>query len=110
VGFEPKISAGERPQTNALDRAANGTDCIEISTVLINGQPVYTGFWWGNRKERDHLGDPRVNGRKIIRRIFRKWDVGVWTGSSWLRIGQVAGACECGNEPSGYIKCGEFLD
>ena len=24
--------------------------------------------------------------------------------------GQVAGTCECGNEPSGPIKCGEFLD
>jgi len=24
--------------------------------------------------------------------------------------GQVAGTCECDNEPSGYIKCGEFLD
>ena len=22
---------------------------------------------------------------------------------------QVAGCCECGNEPSGFIKCGEFL-
>jgi len=24
--------------------------------------------------------------------------------------GQVAGTCNCGNEPSGSIKCGEFLD
>jgi hypothetical protein len=24
--------------------------------------------------------------------------------------GQVACACECGDEPSGFIKCGEFLD
>ena len=24
--------------------------------------------------------------------------------------GQVAGTCECGNESSGSIKCGEFLD
>ena len=24
--------------------------------------------------------------------------------------GQVVGSCECGNEPSGYIKCREFLD
>jgi hypothetical protein len=41
-----------------------------------------------------------------------KWDVGVWTGSSWLRIGtgQVAGTSDCGNEPSGSIKCEEFLD
>jgi len=26
------------------------------------------------------------------------------------RQGQLAGTCECGNEPSGSIKCGEFLD
>jgi len=24
--------------------------------------------------------------------------------------GQVVGTCECGNETSGSIKCGEFLD
>ena len=27
-----------------------------------------------------------------------------------LGYGQVAGTCECGNESSGSIKCGEFLD
>jgi len=37
-------------------------------------------------RERDHLGDPGVDGRIILRRIFRKWDVEVWTGSSWRRI------------------------
>jgi len=26
-----------------------------------------------------------------IRWIFRKWDVGAWTGSSWLRIGTDGG-------------------
>ena len=44
------------------------------------------GFWWGNLKERDHLGDPDVDERVILRRIFRKRDVGAWTGSSWLKI------------------------
>jgi len=37
------------------------------------------------------LGDPGVDGRIILRSIFRKWDVGVWTGSSWLRIGTGGG-------------------
>jgi len=41
-------------------------------------------------RERDHLGDP-VDGRIILRWIFRKCDVVVLTGSSWLRIGTGGG-------------------
>jgi hypothetical protein len=37
------------------------------------------------------LGDPGVDGRIILRWISRKWDVWVWTGSSWLRIGTGGG-------------------
>ena len=48
---------------------------------------AYTGVWWGNLRERDRLGDPGVDGRLILRWIFRKWDVGLWTEWSWLRIG-----------------------
>jgi len=44
-------------------------------------------IWCINLRERDHLGDPGVDGRIILTWIFRKWDVGVWTGSIWLRIG-----------------------
>jgi hypothetical protein len=36
--------------------------------------------------------------------------LGVWTGLIWLRIGTGVGTCECGDEPSGSIKCGEILD
>jgi len=50
------------------------------------GGEAYTGFWWGNLRERDHLGVPGVDGRLILRLTFRKWDEGVGTGSSWLRI------------------------
>jgi len=35
---------------------------------------------------------------------------GAWTGLIWLRLGQMVGACECGNEPLSSIKCREFLD
>jgi hypothetical protein len=41
----------------------------------------------GFGRERDHLGDPSIDGRIILRWIFRKWDVRVWTGSIWLGIG-----------------------
>jgi hypothetical protein len=33
---------------------------------------AYTGFWWGNLKERNHWGDPGVEGRIILRWIFSK--------------------------------------
>jgi len=51
---------------------------------------VYTGFWWENLRETDHLEDQGVDGR-IIRWIFRKWDEGAWTGFIWLRTGTGGG-------------------
>jgi hypothetical protein len=56
------------------------------------------------------LGDPGVDARIIFRGMFRKWDVRAWNGSSWLRVGKGEGTCDCGNEPSGYVKCGKKFD
>jgi len=37
------------------------------------------------------LGRPRRRWEENIKWIFRKWDVGMWTGSCWLRIGTGGG-------------------
>jgi len=44
-----------------------------------------------NLRERDRLGDPGVDGRIILRWIFRNLDVGIRTGSRWLWIGTDGG-------------------
>jgi hypothetical protein len=45
--------------------------------VVWMGGEACTGFWWGKLRERNHLEEPGVDGRKILRWIFRKWDLGV---------------------------------
>jgi hypothetical protein len=52
---------------------------------------VYTQFWQGNLRERDHLEDPGADGRTILRQILKKWDVEAWTAVIWLRIGTSGG-------------------
>jgi hypothetical protein len=70
---------------------------------------VCTDFWWENLRERAHWGDPDVDGRIILRWIFRKWE-GLW-GLDGVSSGyrQVAGICEYGDEPSGSKNAGNLL-
>jgi len=44
-----------------------------------------------NLREREHLDDPGVDGRILLRWIFRKLDAGAWTALIWLRIGTGGG-------------------
>ena len=44
-----------------------------------------------NPEGKSHWGEAGVDGRIIIRRTVRKWDVGEWTGSGWLRTGTGGG-------------------
>jgi hypothetical protein len=56
-----------------------------IKILLFFFAPEYNIFngtiWIGK-----YLDDTGVDGRIILRWIFRKWFVRVWTGSIWLRI------------------------
>jgi len=33
---------------------------------------VHAGFWWGGLRERDYLEDAGVDGREILKWIFKK--------------------------------------
>ena len=60
---------------------------------------MQTGFFGGgNLRERDHLEDPGIDGRIILRWIFRKGVGRAWIGLIWLRTGP-GGGCKRGNEP-----------
>jgi hypothetical protein len=48
---------------------------------------VHTGLWWGNLKKRDNLEDLSVDGRIILKFIFKKWDCGeAWNKLIWIRM------------------------
>ena len=44
----------------------------------------YTGFWWRNLSERDHLENPGIDGRVILKCIFKKWDGVI----DWIELAQ----------------------
>jgi hypothetical protein len=45
---------------------------------------VHTGFWWGDLREGNHLGDPGVDGIIILTWILKKW----YGGIDWIELAQ----------------------
>ena len=72
---------------------------------------LYTGFCWGNLRERGHLEDPSVNGMIKIKISLQEVEYGEM---DLVKLAQgrdkVVGTCECSNESSGCLKCGKLLD
>jgi hypothetical protein len=64
------------------------------------------------------VGKPE--GKRPLGRPRRRWEDTIkmdlqelgCEGMAWIDMAQerVAGTCECCNEPSSFLKCGEFLD
>lgn len=70
---------------------------------------MYTGFWRGNLKERDHLKDLGLDGTIILKWVLKRVVMGNGidaTGSGWR---QVTGCYKHNDALSGSIKCGELL-
>jgi hypothetical protein len=70
---------------------------------------VFTGFLWGSLMDREHLDDLGIDGRIILKWIFKKRD----RGMSWIDLAQNrnrwAGSCEGGNELLNSISYVKFL-
>jgi hypothetical protein len=70
---------------------------------------VCRGCWWGSLRERGHWGDKDVDGRIILRWIFRKL-VGMGRGD-WVDLAQDRDRWRAlVSTVRNFHKCGEFLD
>jgi hypothetical protein len=67
-----------------LDDQIKKNELGEYVACMGERRGVYR-VWWGNLSERDHLEDPGLYGRIILRWIFRKLD---WGGMDWLKLAQ----------------------
>jgi hypothetical protein len=67
------------------NRSIEKNEMVRVCSTCGDRRGVYR-LLGGCLRERDHLEDQGVDGRIRIRGNFRKWNVGVRTGLSWLKI------------------------
>jgi hypothetical protein len=61
---------------------------IRLAGHVARMGKMYRGFCWGDLRESDHLEGSGVDGRIILRWIFKKWVVAAWNGLIWLGKGR----------------------
>jgi len=75
----------------------------------------------GEKRCIDRVLVRKPEGKRPLGRPRRRWEDNIkidlkevgCEGMEWIELTQdrqVVGCCDCGNGPSGSIKCGEFLD
>jgi len=71
----------------------NKTKDLAGSCTLLGRGEIYTGFWWGTLREREHMVVPAFYERiiNIIVILFQELERGAWTGERWLWRGSVCG-------------------
>ena len=106
-----------KEELNVVYSSANTVRVIKSRRMGLAGHVVRMGV----RRGVYGVLIRKPEGKRPLGRCRHRWDdtikmdlqevgCGVWTGSSWPRIGTGGGTCECGNELSGSIKCVVFLD
>jgi hypothetical protein len=67
--FVTKYHSGDQIRKTEMGRPCS---------TYVKGRRAYR-VWWENLREGDYLKDPGIDGRKILKWIFEKWE-GAWTG------------------------------
>jgi hypothetical protein len=70
---------------------------------------MHIKFWQGSLEERDYFEDLGVDGRIILKRILKNWNVEECTEFIWLRLGKRGDFFEHGNETSFSKNALNFL-